>query len=161
MVRDAWMPVLFSLVFVCFTSTAFMGGSHTQVIVDDVWRAVLGKWHWDLTGMVNGEGRKVGHFIGYGIIGLFFRHAWHTSIRAGMLRIGQSLATIRGMISVSALSVLSTFLVASIDEIHQCFLPGRVGSFHDVMVDTTGAIFLNIVFWTRRAYRRRAALKQS
>jgi VanZ family protein len=152
------MPVLFSMVFVCFTSTSFMGGNHTQVLVNAVWRTFLGTWHWDLTAPANILGRKVGHFLGYGVIGLIFRNAWHTSIRAGLMRIGAGLASLQGMVSVSALSVLSTFIVASLDELHQRFVPGRVSSFHDVMVDTAGAVFLNAVFWTVRAYRRGKAL---
>lgn len=157
-VRKAWLPVLFSLIFVCFTSTSFMSGHHTQIWLENVWRALLGKWHWNLTGPVNEMGRKVGHFLGYGAIGLLFRNAWHTSIRAGMMHIGEGLATIQGMVSVSALSVLCTFLVASLDELHQRFVPGRVSSFHDVMVDTTGAVFLNVVFWIVRAQHRRKSL---
>jgi VanZ family protein len=74
------------------------------------------------------------------------------------MRIGAGLASLQGMVSVSALSVLSTFIVASLDELHQRFVPGRVSSFHDVMVDTAGAVFLNAVFWTVRAYRRGKAL---
>jgi VanZ family protein len=156
--RKAWVAVIFSLIFICFTSTSFMGGHHTQIWLTDVWQAVLGTWRLDLTGPVNEACRKVGHFVGYGMIGLLFRHAWHTSIRAGLMRIGASLATIQGMVSVSALSVLSTFLVASLDELHQRFVPGRVSSFRDVKVDTVGAIVLNVVFWTVRAHRRSQAL---
>jgi len=158
-VQNAWIPVLLCLIFVCFTSTSFMGGNHTQAWLEDVWRPLLGKWHWDLTGPVNILCRKVGHFFGYGMIGLIFRNAWHSSIRAGITRVGASLASVRGMVSVSALSVLSTFLVASLDELHQRYVPGRVSSFHDVMVDTAGAVFLNAVFWTVRACKRRKALR--
>lgn len=136
-----------------------MGGNHTQVWLQEiVWQPLLGKWHWELTGLVNEVCRKVGHFVGYGMIGLLFRNAWDTSIRAGIMRIGAGLATIQGMVSVSALSVLSTFIVASLDEFHQRFVPHRIGCFRDVMVDTTGAIVLNLVFWTLRSHRRRKAL---
>lgn len=158
-VRGVWVPVILSLIFVCFTSTSFMSGHNTQIWLENVWQAVLGHWHWNLTGPVNEVGRKIGHFVGYGMIGLLFRNAWYTSIRAGIMRIGVSLATLQGMVSVSALSVLCTFLVASLDELHQRFVPGRVSSFHDVMVDTTGAIFLNLTFWTVRACKRRNALR--
>ena len=156
--RNAWIPVVLSLIFVRCTSTSFAGGSHTQILVDAVWRTFLGKWHWNLTGIVNEDCRKVGHFFGYGMIGLIFRNAWYNSVRAGILRIGESLATVQGMISISALSVLSTFLIACVDEIHQRYVPGRVSSFRDVMVDTTGAAFLNLVFWLRRAHMRKQAL---
>jgi VanZ family protein len=157
-VVGAWIPVLLSVIFVCFTSTSFMGGRNTQIWLNNVWQVFLGNWHIEVTGTVNEVGRKVGHFLGYGAIGLIFRNAWQASIRAGIVRIGAGLATVQGMVSVSALAVLSTFLVASLDELHQRFVPGRVSSFGDVMIDTTGAIFLNAVFWTVRAYRRGKAL---
>ena len=89
---NQWVPVLFSLAFVCFTSTSFMGGSHTQVLVDHVWRALLGTWHRNITGTVNEVIRKVGHFFGYGAIGLLFRNAWHSSIRGASRRHQPSLA---------------------------------------------------------------------
>lgn len=37
------------------------------------------------------------------------------------------------------LSILICFLYASSDEIHQLFVPGRSGEFHDVFIDTCGA----------------------
>lgn len=150
-VRSKWLPVLFSLAFVCFTSTAFMGGSHTQVVLNAVWKALLGTWHWNETGAVNAHLRKVGHFFGYGMIGVFFRNAWYSTIR--VVR--------HWLMPVSvSLGVLSTLAVASLDEWHQTFLPGRVGSMHDVLLDATGAICLNLLVWAVCARRRRNALSQ-
>lgn len=159
---NQWAPVFFSLVFVCFTSTSFMGGSHTQVLVDAVWRALLGKWHWNITAIVNEVIRKVGHFFGYGMIGLLFRNAWHSSIRAHLVAIhhrwlGSRLLGRRLMVSAFGLSILCTFIVAGLDEWHQKYVPGRVSSFRDVLLDTAGALVLNLVFWSLRAHRRRRA----
>jgi VanZ family protein len=152
--RNVWIPVLCALVFIRCTSTSFMSGSHTEVLVDAVWRAVFGHWHWNLTSVVNGEARKVGHFFGYGIVGLIFRKAWYTSMRAYALAVGSKL-----VLFASSLGVACTFLVACLDEWHQKFVPGRVSSFHDVMVDTTGAMFLTLVVLVLRARRRRKALR--
>ena len=44
-------------------------------------------------------------------------------------------------------------VVASLDEFHQSFLPGRTGVFRDVVLDTMGAIFVQALllrYWTRR-----------
>ncbi|HWB33191.1 MAG TPA: VanZ family protein [Acidobacteriaceae bacterium] len=145
--RSAWIPVLCAIGFVCFTSTAFMGGMHTQVVVNDVWHALFGKWHWDLTGKVNGDGRKVGHFFGYGMIGIIFARAWTSSLRTRARALGGNL-----VLMATTLGILSTATLASLDEWHQCFLPGRVGSVHDVLLDTCGAICLNLCVL---AYRSR------
>jgi VanZ family protein len=133
---------------VCFTSTSFMGGSHTQVLVDHVWNALLGTWHRNSTAIVNEVIRKVGHFFGYGAIGLLFRNAWHSSIRAHLAAINYRWLGSRLMLSASGLSILSTFVVAGLDEWHQRYLPGRVGSLRDVLLDTAGALALNLALWT-------------
>jgi hypothetical protein len=80
-VRGEWIPVLFALILVAFTSTSFMGGSHTGDLVSAVWRAVFGNWHFQWAYEANLIGRKVGHFLGYGAIGLLFRKAWYATMR--------------------------------------------------------------------------------
>jgi VanZ family protein len=152
-----WMTVLCALIFIRLTSTSFMGGSHTQILVDAVWKAVFGTWHWDITGYVNEYCRKVGHFFGYGLVGLIFRNAWYNSAKA----FSWLMRTWLTPFAVS-LSVASTFLVASLDEWHQTFLPGRVGSLRDVLLDAAGALFLNVILWRLivRNRRKRMATKQ-
>jgi len=39
----------------------------------------------------------------------------------------------------------ATFLVASADEIHQCYLPNRTGTFTDVLLDCAGAATLLLI----------------
>jgi VanZ family protein len=145
-VKSGWLPVLGALIFICFTSTSFMGGAHTQIPLDAVWRTFLGSWHWELTGAVNVYCRKVGHFIGYGLVSLIFRNAWYRSAQAFAWVARNWLTPF-----AAALAVASTFAVACLDEFHQTFLPGRVGSLHDALLDASGAICLNIIFWTVRA----------
>ena len=153
--RNRWLQVFFALVFVCCTSTTFMGGVETGHLLALVWKAVLGSWHYNysrLSGPVNWELRKIGHFLGYGFIGVLFRNAWYSSAQVLDRLARRWLA----QFSIS-LGVLSTFVVAGLDEWHQRYVPGRVSSFHDVLVDTMGALFLNIVLWAVRDYRRRRA----
>lgn len=151
--RSHWLAAICAIVFVCFTSTTFMGCRTTQALLNFVWASLFGHWHWDDLGMINGVCRKTGHFLGYGTIGLIFRRAWYSSIRAWALLVGAKLK-----LASAALGVASTFVVASLDEWHQTFLPGRCGRFRDVIVDTCGAAFLTAVFFLVREYRRRKAL---
>lgn len=157
-VQTAWTPVVCSLIFIAFTSSTLMSGYHTQFVVNDVWKALFGNWHMNWTGVINGEGRKVGHFFGYGAIGLIFRNAWHKSLRARAVRLGQTLLRNQLLLRSFALSALSIFTIASLDELHQHFLPQRVGSFGDVVRDTAGTIFLNLIWLFFREYKRRRAI---
>lgn len=156
-IQKHWIAVLCCLAFVCFTSTTLMSGYHTQFVVDGVWKALFGNWHNDWRGMANGDGRKIGHFFGYGMVGLIFRNAWERTLSARAVRLGRTLVNSRLMILAALMSVFSIFLVALADELHQCFLPQRVGSFGDVLRDTFGTVFLNLVLLAWRAYKRPAA----
>ncbi len=154
-VRNAWLSVFFSLIFVCCTSTNYMSGARTQVLVNSVWLSLLGKWHFDLTGFVNFMLRKIGHFFGYGTIGLIFHRAWyHTSRLIAWIGRGWRIPF------ATSFAVASTFFVASMDEWHQKHLRGRVGSFHDVLLDTAGAFFFNTLLWAARARNNRKLLGQ-
>jgi VanZ family protein len=149
-VSNGWLAVISAIAFVAFTSTTLMSGYHTQFVVDYVWKTLFGHWHLDDTGLVNLVGRKVGHFFGYGTIGLMFRRAWHNTLRAWVLTLGGKLSLI-----ASALGVVSTFALASIDEWHQMYLPQRHGSILDALLDTFGALFLTLAIWAVRSIQRR------
>jgi len=151
--RLGWLPVLFTLVFIACTSTTFMGCQTTQVVVNAVWKTLFGTWHWDITGEVNGVLRKTGHFFGYGVVGLIFSNAWYRSAKAFAWVMRNWLTPF-----AASLAVASTFLVACLDEWHQRFTPGRIGSIRDALIDAAGAFFLNLLLWALRARRRRNAL---
>ena len=73
--------------------------------------------------------RKTAHFTEYAILGILF-----------YLLYRQILPQKNGL-RLFILAILSSFLYACTDEIHQLFVPGRSGQFTDVLVDTLGASF--------------------
>ncbi|MEO8726849.1 MAG: VanZ family protein, partial [Acidobacteriaceae bacterium] len=92
--------------------------------------------------------RKSGHFIGYGVLGVLFVRAWLLTTRS----------TLEGHPPIARALVLGlfcTFLVASADELHQHFLPGRTGAVHDVALDMLGAALLASLF--AKTLQRRAS----
>jgi VanZ family protein len=129
-----------------------MGGSNTGAVVAAVWKALFGAKNLKLAAEINFVGRKVGHFFGYGMVGLIFRNAWYKTARAFSLVVKSWLNPFAAF-----LAVCSTFIVGSLDEYHQMFTPGRVGCLHDALLDTSGSLFLNFVFWTVIAYKRKKA----
>jgi VanZ family protein len=150
-----WIPVLIGLSIICCESTPAMGGNETGKWLSEIWPAILGKVDTNFIGTVNQALRKVGHFTGYGILGLFLLKAWHRSVRTYMKMMGGQL-----IFAGSALSVSFTFLVGSLDEWHQKFMPGRVSSCRDVLIDTSGALLFNLIFWLVRYLRRRSLLRE-
>ena len=73
--------------------------------------------------------RKTAHFTEYAILGILFYFFYR-----------QTLPQKNGL-RLFVLAILSSFLYACTDEIHQLFVPGRSGQLTDVLVDTLGASF--------------------
>ncbi|MGG0655256.1 VanZ family protein [Rummeliibacillus pycnus] len=72
--------------------------------------------------------RKATHFLTFGAIGL----ALYIALPRLKFRL--------------LLTIVGTFLLATIDEFHQYFTAGRTASFQDVLLDTTGAITFLAIF---------------
>lgn len=125
-----------------------MGGSHSQAVITAIWGQVLGHWHWNDIGPVNLCLRKTGHFFGHGLLSLVFANFWLSVVA----RLAPD--TPRSWRSAAAiLAVLTTMAIASLDELHQMFLPGRVGCARDVLIDVAGALLANYLM-LRMANRR-------
>jgi VanZ family protein len=149
----AWIPVIFGLAVICFESTQVMGGDRTARWLSEIWPTTLGQVSAPFFGEVHHLLRKLGHFTGYGMLGLLLRKAWYNSVRIYLKMIGNQL-----MFAASALSVSCIFLIGSLDEWHQSMVPGRTSTCRDVLIDTGGALLFNAIFWAIRA-RRRSALR--
>jgi len=79
--------------------------------------------------------RKCAHFTVYGILsGLFFRAFRGTRPTAR-----------RWQINWAAFALGISLLVASADEFHQVFTPGRTGTWKDIFLDMIGAMFVQTI----------------
>lgn len=145
----AWLPAVFGLVVISVESTVLMRGANTGRWLMDLCESVWGYSDGSTIATANIVLRKLGHFTGYGTLGLLFRRGWFASLR-------RRWAGTRGGLRAAAmtLAVVSTFLVASLDEWHQSFLVGRVSSPYDVLLDTTGAILFNLALLKFLAWQR-------
>ncbi len=82
--------------------------------------------------------RKLAHMTEYAILSLL---AWLVLTCFGLKRCRNAAAT------------AFCFVYASLDELHQLFVPGRSGQLRDVCIDTAGALFaMLIVFCIKTCY---------
>ncbi len=95
--------------------------------------------------------RKLAHFTEYGILALLFLIFWaalfHLMRRKKSLEawcLGAELQLLP-LAKLLALAWVSATFYAVTDEWHQIFVPGRVGSLRDVVLDSAGALFFLIV----------------
>ncbi len=129
----AWLPVLIAIAVIALESTDLFGADRTSAPLRWLYEHLLGPVGDQRWKLIHHYIRKTGHFTGYGIIGLTWLRAWWmTAPRWGFWR-------------CSLMAVLGTVLIASSDEFHQTFLPNRTGLFSDVVLDTCGAVVLQLL----------------
>jgi VanZ family protein len=143
-----WTPVLVGLAVIGRESTPTFSSDQTSSWMRAAFQAIFGLVSDDRWPLVHHHIRKTGHFLGYGTLGLFWLRAWMLTWLVPLRRL--STAAWRSYCVVMAL--LCTMLTASLDEVHQSFLPSRTGLVTDIWLDTTGAVVLIMlasVFWLR------------
>ena len=145
-----WLPVALAILVIVIESTRTFSAQNTSSWLRPVFENLVGGMSDPTWDTLHHYLRKTGHFVGYGTVGFTFLRAWlHTRARRGV----DSLLAWRAECTV--LAILSTAVVASCDEFHQHFLPGRTGTPVDVLLDTSGACTLCLavwlIFWRGRA----------
>ena len=99
--------------------------------------------------------RKFGHFIGYFILsGLLFR-AFLGTFPHPVVRIGKNGPVIlerTWRLRWAAMAIVGTFAVAALDELHQSFVPGRTGTWRDVVLDTCAGVVAQQLILTATSF---------
>jgi len=151
-----WMPALAGIALIVAESTATMSAENTSRWLLPLWEKLFGPVSAARWAVVHHYIRKSGHFVGYGSVSLAFFNAWRVTLerRWPEWRLRWRYAT--------GLALLSTVLLASWDEWHQSFLPGRGSSVTDVVLDFCGAVtahllLLGVLALNRRRPRLKAA----
>jgi len=132
---SAWLPVAVGVGVIMLESTDCFGSDHTSHPLRRLWEALFGpvsNVSWEL---IHHLIRKCGHFFGYGFIGLAWLRAWWMTLPHSHF------------LEDTFLALLGTSLVASLDELHQSYLPNRTGSPWDILLDCTGALTLQLIVY--------------
>ncbi len=151
-----WWPVAVWLVIIRMESTDYASAGNTFSLLYKVWKTIFGRADAQLIFAIDTGLRKSGHFFGYAILsalvflalkrtnrdrlhpvlqrswGIFFRDLWR--------------------LEWGAIAVLFTVITASFDEIHQTSLASRTGRWQDVVIDTCGAIVMQLVVYALSAH---------
>jgi VanZ family protein len=138
----AWWPVAAGIVLISIESTKYFGSDRTSGPFRWIFQALFGAVSDDRWGEIHHLIRKTGHFIGYGLIGLAWLRAWWMTLPFSRFS------------TDAALAMLGTALLATWDEWHQSFLPNRTSSAWDVLLDSCGALVMQlIVYLSLRLFR--------
>jgi VanZ family protein len=156
-----WIPALAGIGVIMVESTAMMSAEHTSRWLLPLWKALFGPISAERWAVVHHYIRKTGHFVGYGSVSLAFFNAWRVTLETRWpLWPPSSWMRFR---YAAGLGLLSTLLLASWDEWHQSFIPGRTSSVWDVLLDFCGAccadLILTAIIGARRQSRAAAAMQ--
>jgi VanZ family protein len=144
----AWLWVVLWLGVIAIESTNLASAANTSRFLYPILHFLFGvdpvrfpTWHFFL--------RKGGHVFGYGMLSwLLFRALRVTAL---------SSRDPDWSMAWSLLAIAGTAFVASMDEWHQSFLPSRTGTVHDVLLDTTAALVIQILVFLLLRVRKKSS----
>ncbi len=149
-----WIPALIGICIIIAESTATMSAENTSRWLLPFWIKLFGPISPDHWAVIHHYIRKTGHFVGYGTVSLGFFDSWRVSLEARWSAWRVRFRYAAGM------ALLCTLLLASWDEWHQSFIPGRTSSPLDVALDFCGALLAQaILLWTITAWRGRPTVR--
>jgi VanZ family protein len=132
-----WLPSAIWLAVIALESTNLGSAEHTGRILYPIFHflfeidlAKFAVWHAVL--------RKAGHFVGYFTLSVLLFRSW----RATFPRLST-----RWCLQWATVALLSTALVAMLDEWHQSLLPSRTGTLRDVILDSTAGLVAQIALF--------------
>jgi VanZ family protein len=129
---------------------------HTRSILFKIWSALLGQPDEATFESVHHLIRKTGHFVGYALLSWLIFRALRGTWRARQAIVSRA-RDYFWQLHWAAFSILGTAAAASVDEIHQTFNPARTGRWQDVVIDSSGALVLQILLYFSIQYRGRKA----
>jgi VanZ family protein len=129
-----WLPVILAAAVISIFSTQGFGETHTTKIIIPILRWMFPSASLHTLHLMHVGIRKLAHLAEYSVLSILVFRALRAG-RAGW-RMSWALAT-----------VLIAASYASLDEIHQIFVPGRGPAAHDVAIDTFGALLAQVMVW--------------
>jgi VanZ family protein len=122
-----WLPAIVWTALVLSASSDFFSGAHTGSLLETLITALLGEVPRERLVVAHFLVRKLAHLTEYAILAWLFYRARGRTQRAW-----------NGNWAIFAL--VGVAVVAAIDEGHQHFVPSRVGSPIDVLIDICGGL---------------------
>jgi VanZ family protein len=130
-----WLPALAWMGMVLVASTDPFSAKNTAVVLHAILYWAFGYVDPDTFNLVHFLVRKSAHFIEYAILSALWFRALRVHV-ANLWRVRWAL-----------LGVGISLMVAIADEVHQSFVPSRTASARDVLLDSCGALFAQLLIW--------------
>lgn len=162
-----WWPTVVWMGILRLESTDAASSANTSGLLYAVLSLLIPRINAQFVQEINEVLRKTGHFMGYGILGILVFYALRNTNRDRIVpllprRWGTYLHDV-WRLEWAMIGMLVAVVTASLDEIHQTFLPSRTGRWQDVVLDGCGAAVLQIMIYyvsLKALNRRRERIAQ-
>ena len=131
-----WMPAIAWMALIFLGSTDVLAAENTSRFLLPVLRWLDPGISWAAVDMIHTVIRKLSHVMEYAILAILLWRA-----------LGGSNAFKRRIWILFALVWCACAIFAASDEFHQSFIPSRMPSVHDVMIDACGALLGLSICW--------------
>jgi VanZ family protein len=151
-----WWPVALWVAIIRVESTDFASSGNTFSLLYRIYISIFGRVDFRQVLLINEVLRKSGHFIGYAILSalvfLALKHTHRDRLHPVLQRTWGTFFRDTWQFDWALIAVLFSLITASLDEIHQLFLPSRTGRWQDVAIDTSGAILVQLLLYARATH---------
>ena len=131
----SWIPTLIWLCVLALFSTDTFSAEHTGSVLLKILHALFGTRFDEQFEQIHFLVRKSAHFCSYGFLGALAFFSWRATFPARP----------RWILRWSLLGLLVAMIAGALDEFHQIFVASRGPSLRDVLIDTMGGIFFQLV----------------
>ena len=146
-----WTPAILWAGLILLASSDWFSAAHTRSIIEGFFWWLFPSWTPYSIYKAHLMVRKCAHFFEYAVLAIFVMRGFERNQTQGpSTRVRRGERSLRmTMLSV----VLLCAMVATIDEVHQHFVPSRTGSPYDVLLDTTGSTVAMLLLTWRASSR--------
>ena len=155
-----WLPAIVWAGLILLASSDWFSAAHTRSIIEGFFWWLFPSWTPYSIYKAHLVVRKCAHFFEYAVLAIFVMRGFAGSQTQGPStpapHPGNSKPELLGTPAPRSLRmtmlgvVLLCAMVATIDEVHQHFVPSRTGSPYDVLLDTTGSTVAMLLLTWRK-----------
>ena len=142
----SWLPAIIWASLILLASTDAFSAAHTRSILESFFHWLFPSWTPYSVYKAHLVVRKCAHFFEYAVLATFVMRGFagnsDPSARSTMSRsVGMTFLRV----------VVVCAMVATIDEVHQHFVPSRTSSPYDALLDTTGSTVAMLLLTWRKS----------
>ena len=149
-----WLPAIVWASVILLASSDAFSAAHTRSIIEGFFHWLFPTWTPYSVYKAHLVVRKCAHFFEYAVLAILVMRGFSGALAPDSGSPGRGAEAPLSLRATFVSVVLLCAAVATIDEVHQHFVPSRTGSPYDVLLDTSGSTVAMLLLTWRKSSRR-------